>query len=100
MELKDYQKKTLEQVKRYLDSLAEFRDTKDKVLAMVPNVLFDFPAQAWARVVGTPYRSKKNGLGEDLPNFYLKIPTGGGKTPRVYWGPLFEVALARGSFSK
>ncbi len=80
MELKDYQKKTLEQVKRYLDSLAEFRDTKDKVLGMVPDFLFDFPAQAWGKIVGTPYHPKKNGLGEDLPNFYLKIPTGGGKT--------------------
>ena len=46
MELKEYQKKTLEQVKRYLDALAEFRDTKDKVLGMVPDFLFDFPPQA------------------------------------------------------
>ncbi len=80
MELKDYQKTTLEQVKRYLDSLAEFRNTKDQVLAMVPNVLFDVPAQAWGKIVGTPYHSVRNGLGEDLPNFYLKVPTGGGKT--------------------
>ena len=80
MELKDYQKTTLEQVKRYLDALAEFRGTKDEVLAMVPNFLYDVPAQAWGKVVGTPYHSVRNGLGEDLPNFYLKIPTGGGKT--------------------
>jgi hypothetical protein len=70
VELKDYQKTTLKQIKRYLDSLAEFRDTKDKVLAMVPNVFFDVPAQAWGKVVGTPYHSVRNGLGEDLPNFF------------------------------
>ena len=41
---------------------------------------FDFPKAAWARVSSRPYYSKKNGLGEDLSNYYLKIPTGGGKT--------------------
>src|SRR3989337_2021844 len=40
----------------------------------------DFPQRAWEKVKGITYISKKNGLGEYLPNFYLKIPTGGGKT--------------------
>lgn len=44
MELKEYQKKTLE------------------------------------KVIGRTYYSKKNGLDEELPDFYIKIPTGGGKT--------------------
>ncbi len=45
-----------------------------------PEMSFDFPQKAWAKFLGAPYLSKKNGLSEDLPNFYLKIPTGGGKT--------------------
>jgi type III restriction enzyme len=80
MELKDYQKKTLEQVKRYLVTLAELKAKNEKAVQIDPEMSFDFPQRAWSKVVGTTYYSKKNGLGEDLPNFYLKIPTGGGKT--------------------
>lgn len=80
MELKEYQKKALEQVKRYLESLAEFKAKNDKALEIDPDLSMDFPLKAWEKVVGTAYHSIKNGLGECLPNFYLKIPTGGGKT--------------------
>jgi len=79
MELKEYQKKTLEQVKRYLEALSFFRVKKEEVFK-IHEVSIDFPLKAWKKVVGTNYISKKNGLNEDLPNFYLKIPTGGGKT--------------------
>src|SRR3990172_4684377 len=80
MELKDYQKKTLEQVKRYLEVLAEFKAKNEKAKDIDPTLSINFPLKAWERVVGPTYNSKKNGLGEELPNFYLKIPTGGGKT--------------------
>lgn len=80
MELKDYQKKTLEQVKRYLESLAEFKAKNDKAIEKDPDLSINFPLKAWEKVIGTTYYSKKNGLGEELPDFYLKIPTGGGKT--------------------
>lgn len=80
MELKEYQKKTLEQIKRYLDSLAEFRAKNAKAIELDPELSINFPLKAWEKVVETAYHSKKNGLGEELPNFYLKIPTGGGKT--------------------
>lgn len=80
MELKEYQKKALEQVKRYLESLAEFKAKNDKALEIDPDLSMDFPLKAWEKVVGTAYHSIKNGLGNCLPNFYLKIPTGGGKT--------------------
>src|SRR4030066_1489906 len=80
MELKEYQKKTLEQVKRYLEALAELKAKNEKAVQIDPEMSFDFPQRAWSKVVGRTYYSKKNGLGEDLPNFYLKIPTGGGKT--------------------
>jgi len=80
MELKDYQKKTLEQVKRYLEVLAEFKAKNEKAKDIDPTLSIDFPLKAWEKAVGTSYHSKRSGLGEELPNFYLKIPTGGGKT--------------------
>ena len=80
MELKEYQKKTLEQVKRYLEALAEYKAKNEKAVEIDPDFSINFPFKAWEKVVGTPYFPKKNGLGEYLPDFYLKIPTGGGKT--------------------
>lgn len=80
MELKGYQIETLKQVKRYLEALAESKAKNDKAMKIDTEYAFDFPLKAWEKVVGTAYHSKKNGLGEHLPNFYLKIPTGGGKT--------------------
>ncbi|MDI6784615.1 MAG: DEAD/DEAH box helicase family protein, partial [bacterium] len=80
MELKEYQKKTLEQVKRYLEVLDEFRAKNEKQIKEDPDLGINFPLKAWEKVIAPVYLSKKNGLGEDLPNFYLKIPTGGGKT--------------------
>lgn len=80
MELKEYQKKTLEQVKRYLGSLAEFKAKNEKAIEIDRELSINFPLKAWEKVIGTTYYSKKNGLGEELPAFYLKIPTGGGKT--------------------
>ncbi|MCL0066028.1 DEAD/DEAH box helicase family protein [Dehalococcoidia bacterium] len=70
MELKEYQKKTLEQVKNYLASLAKFKVSNPKY----------FTLEAWEECGLTSYNRKQNGLGEELPDFYLKIPTGGGKT--------------------
>lgn len=80
MELKEYQKKTLEQVKDYLGSLAEFKAKNEKVIERDRELSINFPLKAWEKVIGTTYYSKKNGLGEELPAFYLEIPTGGGKT--------------------
>jgi len=86
MELKEYQKKTLDQVKIYLDSLAEYKGKYEKAIAVDPDLAIDFPFKAWEKacpelVSGSKsYHSGKNGLGEPLPDFYLKIPTGGGKT--------------------
>lgn len=80
MELKEYQKKTLEQVKHYLEILAVFKEKNEKLIDEDPDLSINFPLKAWGKVVSTTYYSKKNGLGEELPDFYLKIPTGGGKT--------------------
>lgn len=80
MELKDYQKKTLEQVKHYLETLTEYKKKYDKYIEDDPELDLNFPLKAWEKTVKAPYSSSKNGLNEPLPNFYLKIPTGGGKT--------------------
>lgn len=85
MELKEYQKKSLEQVKIYLEWLAKAKEEAKKRQALSSEFAdveaFDFPRIAWNKAFGSrPYRSKKNGLSEDIPDFYFKIPTGGGKT--------------------
>ncbi len=77
MELKEYQIKSLDQVKLYLGQLDVWRGKAE----VNPELEIDFPAKAWEKAgVLRPYISRKNGLGEPLPNFCLKIPTGGGKT--------------------
>ncbi len=81
MELKEYQQKSLDQVRQYLETLNNWRRISDLASkeAHVKGVV-NFPQQAWEKIVKTPYRSRKDGVGEYLPNFCLKIPTGGGKT--------------------
>jgi len=77
MEPKEYQQTTLATVKRYLELLADWRAKA----ASVPEFELDFPAKAWEKAeIRRPHRSRKNGIGEPLPNYCLKIPTGGGKT--------------------
>src|SRR3989344_5345576 len=71
MELKEYQQKALSQVKGYLGALA--KETKE---GNIKHASLD----AWLDVGLKNYRERQNGLGQDLPNFCLKIPTGGGKT--------------------
>jgi len=77
MELKEYQIRALTEVKSYFEFLADWRKKAEQNLELE----IDFPAKAWEKA-GTrrSYRPRKNGIGEPLPNFCLKIPTGGGKT--------------------
>jgi type III restriction enzyme len=77
VELKEYQQKTLDKVKQYLETLAQWRQ---KALAL-PDAEIDFPVTTWEKVRAYhPYHPRKDGMGRSLPNFCLKIPTGGGKT--------------------
>ncbi len=77
MKLKEYQERTLREVKGFLQQLSFWRG---KALAG-EEWLFDFAGKAWAKAgVGRTYQKKKDGLGRPLPVFCLKIPTGGGKT--------------------
>ncbi len=81
MELKDYQLKALAQVKQYLEVLNTWRDKHEQVADIAgKDAAPDFPLKTWEAIKGPFYHSRKNGLGEYLPNFCLKIPTGGGKT--------------------
>ena len=78
MILKEYQKRTLEVVRQYLEHLANWRE---KVAGLDPELEYDWAARAWEKMPSTgQYVPRWNGLGEPLPTFCLKIPTGGGKT--------------------
>ena len=82
MELKSYQIKVLEKLKQFLVALDESRQEYLELLAFKPNLakFADFPKEAWKSAVNGVYYSHKNGIGESLPEIYLKVPTGGGKT--------------------
>jgi len=85
MELKEYQKTCVDEVKRYLEALATCKAEYDALVATGSKLAakINFPRAAWEEVkegLGRIYHDKKNGLGENLPNFCLKVPTGGGKT--------------------
>ncbi|MCX5655346.1 MAG: DEAD/DEAH box helicase family protein [Planctomycetota bacterium] len=71
MELKKYQRRVVEEVERYLARLAQVREAGQPRHAAL---------DAWEDLRLGFYREHKNGLGEDLPVFCIKVPTGGGKT--------------------
>jgi len=71
MELKDYQRRVVEEVEQYLLTLADVLDKGTTDLSA---------ATAWKRRKLGKYDSRENGVGEDLPTFCIKVPTGGGKT--------------------
>lgn len=71
MELKEYQQKALKQIKGFLEAL-------DKEVHS--GNLKHASEDAWETVGLKDYKEARNGLDKDLPNFCLKIPTGGGKT--------------------
>ena len=81
MILKEYQKRTLATVRNFLRQLAEWREKDRAARREDPEWGFDWVRRAWGKIVAErPYHPRQNGLGENLPAFCLKIPTGGGKT--------------------
>ena len=71
MDLKKYQRRVVDEVEQYLERVAHERGTGNTRHPCL---------DAWkARRLGA-YAELENGLGEDLPNFCIKVPTGGGKT--------------------
>ena len=81
MILKEYQKQALETVQQFLEQLSEWRGKAEAVMEMAPDLPVDWVGKAWSNAApGRAYLPRRNGLGEPLPAFCLKIPTGGGKT--------------------
>jgi type III restriction enzyme len=77
MELKEYQKTALAGIRAYLDHLTVWRKKAEEN----PDLEIDFPAKAWEKAqVKRRYVPCRNKLGQPLPTFCLKVPTGGGKT--------------------
>jgi type III restriction enzyme len=98
MELKDFQQSVLDTLDAYLDELrtqqakaekirkANQSETDPELARPIP----DFAQLAWERMkeqnrlpgfrAEIPYSGRKDGMGNDVPNVCLKIPTGGGKT--------------------
>ncbi|MEM6505834.1 MAG: DEAD/DEAH box helicase family protein [Planctomycetota bacterium] len=70
MELKSYQQDVVERVERYLRTLAEHQAQGERYASRA----------AWDDMGLGTYFERKNGLGKDLPQFCIKVPTGGGKT--------------------
>ncbi|MFT4202694.1 MAG: DEAD/DEAH box helicase family protein [Chitinophagaceae bacterium] len=83
MKLKNYQDKVLKELKEYLSELSDFKAKYEKVLEFDADMAkdYNFPKRAWEKSTGRSiYSSKINGLDEPMPDIYLKVPTGGGKT--------------------
>ena len=76
MTLKRYQERAVREVGIFLDKLAAQQAFGNAKYASM---------EAWDEagrefgILGS-YNPRKNGLGKDLPNFYIRVPTGGGKT--------------------
>ncbi len=83
MILKHYQEKVLKEIKEYLNALSEYKAKYKKAMEVDAEIArdYDFPKHAFTQSTGKAiYYSKTNGLQEPLPDVYLKVPTGGGKT--------------------
>ncbi len=82
MELKEYQNKVIKTLTNYLSSLSDEKNKYDKLIEDYPDLSadVDFSKKAWDSSIRSLYTQHFNGLKEPLPDFYLKVPTGGGKT--------------------
>ena len=71
MELKKYQKRVLDETRGFLEALRGRMGTGERYPSMA----------AWEDTGhARGYKPRKNGLGNDMPTFCIKVPTGGGKT--------------------
>src|SRR5260370_38811976 len=76
MELKDCQLWVMEEVDLYLRALAKERSAGN--LKQAAQDAWRSPELRHLEL--GRYEDRQNGLGEDLPTFCIKVPTGGGKT--------------------
>jgi type III restriction enzyme len=83
MKLKHYQERVIKEVSEYLKLLSESKIRYQNAVQVDPEFRkdFNFPKKAWEQATSRSlYFSKTNGLDEPLPDIYIKVPTGGGKT--------------------
>jgi len=82
MDLKDYQRTTLESVQAYLDALNRTRAKAEQVAALNLGIPYEWDREAWRESGRDPrdYQGRLSGAGEPVPFACLRIPTGGGKT--------------------
>lgn len=71
MRLKEFQRRVVDQTERFLSALAKERAAGNRHASLDAWRDQDLPGR---------YNERENGLGEDLPTFCVKVPTGGGKT--------------------
>ena len=71
MDLKIYQRRVVDEVHAYLRAVARERADGNRKHASL---------DAWEAMRLGVYSERRNGLGDDLPTFCIKVPTGGGKT--------------------
>src|SRR6266705_1622464 len=76
MPLKDYQARVLKEVREYLAFLAVEKTANSRYAALAA---WDNAKQARPTLIGNS-QQRKCGLGIDLPDICIKVPTGGGKT--------------------
>lgn len=79
LELKNYQRQALQTIEKYLQELKKWREMS-LALPEAARSAFDYPREAWRAVSRVEYKPKETGHGQPLPNFCIKVPTGGGKT--------------------
>ncbi len=83
MTLKDYQTRTLDELRQYLEALKAAQGEYERVRAIsVDAAMFIHPPEmAWQKATGRMnYHKRFNGLKEPIADIYYKVPTGGGKT--------------------
>lgn len=96
MELKVYQRNTLDIFSRWLEELSTAQDTsktaiealKQAGVDMIPAELQDYPKKAWQNLKqkdgvapsAGDYISRTDEAGRPIPHICFKVPTGGGKT--------------------
>jgi type III restriction enzyme len=71
MDLKNYQRRVVQETEAFLEAVAA-----ERAAGNVKHAALD----AWRELRLGAYTEHTNGIGDDAPHFCIKVPTGGGKT--------------------
>lgn len=97
MQLKEYQRETLQSLDRWLDTLSSAKTASEEIIQKLESVDIppsdeqkDYPRHAWEQLkqsghlpieqLGIPYVQRTTDNNQPIPHICLKVPTGGGKT--------------------